>query len=485
MNTLFIKPNINRAKRALTTTAAIALLTGCFSSNSDTLNLNSAKNSAPRNIIVVIGDGMGPQQIALAELYHARVGGRAADALNRFITSAAQGTHLPLPETALVNDSACAASQLAGGCRCDPQGIGLDRWGRPCNTISKRSQRLGRRVGLVSDTRLSHATPAGFAAQVRHRDQEYEIAAQMVGSEFDLLLSGGSEYFPPPLLKQAADKGYRIVSDRKQLNDTESLPVLGLFAKGYMSDAFSEGTNGEPTLVDMTDKALKLLDNPRGFFLMIEAGQIDTAAHHNDAGWVLREMFRLSKVLERVLEFSAKRDDTLVILTGDHETGGLGLSYRTIADQNISNTHDFLTKQTLLGLARQSAPLRTHLETYADDNYGSLKKEISRLGIEPLSADELREITTSSRLTTHPSAGDDCHPGELSFETNRFYPHQKYRTPALLGREIGARMGVVWATGGHTSTPVPILCQGAGQEICRGWFTTQSFGERLIELSEE
>jgi alkaline phosphatase len=489
MRTHLIKPTAIRLNLALATVAVVALLAGCFRSHSDAPNLDRNKSSDPRNIIVIIGDGMGPQQLALAELYHARVGGRSANALHRFISSAAQGTHLPLPETALVNDSACAASQLAGGCRCDPQGIGLDRWGKPCKTISKRAQQLGMRVGLISDTRLSHATPAGFAAQVKHRKQEHEIAAQMVGSGFDLLLSGGSEYFPPPLLQQAADKGYRVVSDRKQLNGTKSLPVLGLFAKGHMSDAFSEGSNGEPTLAEMTDRALALLDNPRGFFLMIEAGQIDTAAHHNDAGWVLREMFRLSKVLERILEFISNRDDTLVILTADHETGGMGLSYRAIAGEKPSDTYDFLTKQTLLGLARQSAPLRSHLKTSAtdrSDKYRSLKGEIARLGIEPLSADELLRITNSSEVTAHSGDSNDCHHDESLLETSykRFYPHQQYRTPAMLGRELGARMGVVWATGGHTSTPVPILCHGAGQEICKGWFTTQSFGERLIGLTD-
>lgn len=345
-----------------------------------------SSGSAPRNVILVVGDGMGPQQVALSEIYWQRTRDERAAPLHHFLSKATNGIHIPLPERSLVNDSACAASQLAGGCRCEPRQIGVDIDGAPCDSVLRTAKQLGLRVGLISDTRITHATPAAFYGHVGDREEEFKLAEQLIEADADLALSGGADFFLPGpttesltpvsrsaachrsdwgrrrdgtnLVPQAEARGTTVVCSLAELAGVRQLPVLGLFAPQHMANAFREGEGAEPTLAQMTERALSLLENPRGFFLMVESGQIDTAAHYNDAGWVFAEMLRLSSVLRVIEDFVERHPETLVVLTADHETGGMGFSYRRAeepAGEAVAPTGrlDFLSDAHLELLNRQ------------------------------------------------------------------------------------------------------------------------------------
>jgi alkaline phosphatase len=369
------------------------------------------------------------------------------------------------------------------------------------------------KVGLVSDTRITHATPAAFYAHSTDRDSEYEIAEQLIESDIDLALSGGKSAFLPrantlvsdssqdsgaghgnradgqDLIQRWRERGYPVVQNALQLASHTTTPLLGLFAKSCMHDAFLEGKDGEPTLAAMTKAALRLLDNPGGFVLMVEAGQIDFAGHDNDGGWVLAEMLRLNSALGVIEEFTRNRDDTLVLLTGDHETGGMGFSYHHPvkpegmthgSPSGSSKANDvFVTKDALRALRSQRATIE------------SISHSFEELPMTERTPDALRELT-------HDLTGYSINPdtsrwiaglinGQLHNQTvvdtliTPFYSKRTARY-ALFARALGAQLGLTWSSGNHTSTPIFIVSSGPGSASFRGWFQTREIGQLLKSL---
>ncbi|WP_125717021.1 alkaline phosphatase [Pseudoalteromonas rubra] len=343
-----------------------------------------------KNVILMIGDGMGAQQVGLLEEYARRAPNSTYNNKNNetALSKLAAGGHLGLSLNAphgengkLVVDSACSATQLATGKAAGSEMIGLDDQGYVIETILEKAKKAGKATGLVSDTRLTHATPAAFAAHQPHRSYEPEIAVEMVESGMvDVMLSGGARAFLPEVLKAAKAEdaseeikqkaaevkqqlaalgmpeksysdskrddqrnvvveakeqhGYELAFDNAQLSALKGDKILGLFAKSGMADGIAyrdcKANNSctQPSLKEMTVKALDILSKDEdGFFLMIEGGQIDWAGHANDAGWMLNELLKFDEAVEAVHEWAKERTDTLVVVTADHETGSFGFSY--------------------------------------------------------------------------------------------------------------------------------------------------------------
>jgi alkaline phosphatase len=454
-----------------------------------------AQAKRPRNVILVIGDGMGPQQVGLGLAFAQRAKQRKLTAaFAHYTENSAVGIHLPFPSGSLVNDSACSATMLSSGSSCTPGQLGIDEHGNKVESVVSTAKKFGKRVGLISDTRITHATPAAFAVHVNHRSLESEIAEQIISqNRIDLLFSGGLSFFVPAakteedmkkfvssvavsprqngqqLLLTAKERGYTTVFNQAGLRSLAQLPALGLFAASDMQNAFIEGTQDQPTLAAMTEKALKLLDNPEGFFLMVESGQIDWAGHQNDPGWLLRELIRLSSVLQVIEDFSKDRQDTLVILTADHETGGFGFSYDSKGGYTSDTTLDLLNQQ--------SRPIQEILPEFA-------ALEASERTLETLI--ELVHRYTGVQLEHQQGARVlACfeNPESLS-DCDRESPLSDKAISAsiMLGRAVSAHFGVVWATGGHTSTPVLIFSQGPAAQVFAKQLNTPQFGVLLKQL---
>jgi alkaline phosphatase len=237
-----------------------------------------------------------------------------------------------------VTDSAAAATALATGVKTDNGVIGQDSEGVALITILERAQSQGMAVGLVTNTQMTHATPAAFAAHVDSRNMMVEIADQMLAAGVDVLLGGGEDEFLPTtatgcypgpgerkddrdLVAEAITVGYTHVCDAGELGALEPMStthLLGLFADEGMVRPFA------PTLAQMTQVALDILSqDPEGFFLMVEGGQIDWASHQNDAQNVILDTIGLDEAVSTALTHPAVVSETLVIVTADHETGGM------------------------------------------------------------------------------------------------------------------------------------------------------------------
>lgn len=282
-----------------------------------------------KNLIFMIGDGMGLSQITAARL--------SAQSENEpFIFDQFPVVGLVHTQSSddLVTDSAAAATALATGQKTMNGRISQDPDGAPLRTIIEACRDRGLATGLIATSSLTHATPAAFASHVSHRSHQTEIARQLVTtSQPELLLGGGYGYFIPSeqvgsfrsdsinLLDEARQQGYEIVQSARSLQSSSAKKMLGLFAnKGLLNSA------EEPTLADMTSKAIALFsERETGFCLIIEGSQIDWAAHHNDAAGTIEQTRFFENAMNVAHTFTTDRDDTLLIVTADHETGGMGI----------------------------------------------------------------------------------------------------------------------------------------------------------------
>ncbi len=267
-----------------------------------------------RNIILLIGDGMGPGQLTAAEIEN----GDDQLALMGLPYMSMVSTN---SYSYYVTDSAASATALATGFKTKNGVISIGPNGETLISVVEVAEENELSTGIVSNTRVTHATPAAFMSHVNNRNQESLIAEQVLSSGVDVILGGGSSYFAS-LDPQGA--GYTVVETIGELMDIESGKVLGLFSLDYMSYEHERDPDIEPSLAEMTRKSIELLSSdPEGFFLMIEGGRIDHASHDNDFETTISEVCAFDLAVLEALEFASMRNDTLVIVTADHETGGL------------------------------------------------------------------------------------------------------------------------------------------------------------------
>jgi alkaline phosphatase len=488
----------------------------------------------PRNIVLVIGDGMGPQQIGLLGLYARKAPsgayGDGPTAFQRLARNGESGLSWHDPADTLVTDSACSATQLALGRPSIPEAVGVDAAGEPQPTLLEASRDAGWATGLVSDTRVTHATPAAFASHVPHRDDENTIAVQMLETGPDVMLSGGWRHFLPQgaegsrrtddrdLLKDAESAGYDVVRDRAALAAAGDR-VLGVFAPSGMLDAITERATRddpdrtEPSLAEMATAALDRLErraeqDDSGFFLMLEAGQVDWSCHANDAGWLLHEMLRADETIHAVLDWvegDADRADTLVVVTADHETGGFGLAYSR-ADlpepvdlpgaafdgvpfepgQNYGGpalldalaTQSATTHSVLGGLRAEAPEDPAARDAWRAGLPDALVERWNAVSAFPIDRADAVAILADQPDPYPRDATDRDVPRFDDFAA--FYPPLEYGRSSLINRRIADQQNVVWATGGHTHTPVPVFAVGPGAVGFDGLQHHVDIGARLM-----
>ncbi len=281
-----------------------------------------------KNIIFCIGDGMGLGQISLVRMK--AVGPDGTLYMERMPVSGFVRTH---SADALVTDSAAAGTALASGVKTNNGMIGIMPDGTRYQTILEVAKARGMATGVVVTSRITDATPAAFASHVTSRKMQDKIAEQLIANKVNILFGGGKEYFLPRsdgrskrndqknLIEQAKEAGYIYVRNAEELKTANNPYILGLFQLGALTTV-----EPEPSLAELTTKAVDILDRAGksyGFFLMIEGSQIDRACHDNDAGGVIRQTLLFDQAVKTAIDFAQKDKQTLVVVTADHETGGL------------------------------------------------------------------------------------------------------------------------------------------------------------------
>ena len=279
--------------------------------------LQRATKQKAKNIILFIGDGMGPNQVALAKF---ATGG--PDHKLSFENFPITGIVYNHSSDSLYTDSAAAATTWATGIKTKNGYLAVDAEKKFLPTIPELLSTKGYKSGLVSTSSITHATPAAFYAHIDNRDKEKEIAKMLIDSDIDIALGGGEEFFDVP-----PEDGLFMIYDNTLLDSSllnSKEQVIGLFAE----DGFDRRP-GTPTQLEMTQVALNFLKNKSqncaGFFLMSEGSQIDWAGHDNNAQYMLVEFADFDATIQAATDFAIENQDTLILVTADHATGGLVL----------------------------------------------------------------------------------------------------------------------------------------------------------------
>ncbi len=305
---------------------------------SQTQRLPLLPNRQIRNIILFVGDGMGITQITSARIYAVGPDGRLT--MDRFPITALVTTH---SADQLVTDSAAGATAMATGVKTRNGMVGMSADSTAYLTILEAAQALDKATGLVATSSITHATPACFAAHVPNRKMEPEIALQLIQRRVNVLLGGGKKFFLPAgrkggarednldLLAMARERGYTVAETREEMEKAQGDFLLGIFAEEGLTTR-----RPEPTLAEMTQKALEILRNDmEGFFLMVEGSQIDWGSHQNDTDKTIRQLLLFDEAIKVAVDFAIKDLHTLIVITADHETGGMALEGGTLRGKNL------------------------------------------------------------------------------------------------------------------------------------------------------
>lgn len=404
-----------------------------------------------KNIILMIGDGMGPAHLHIAWLYATRQLGK--NLVMTEVMNKGQTAYM-INDTAdsTVTESAAAAVQMATGVKVLARSVGIGPDGKVLKTILEMAKEKGKATGLVTTSGITDATPAGFIAHVAHRSEEDKIGEQLVKSGVNILFGGRKAFFLPEaekgkrkdgrnLLDEARRNGYAVVETTEAMKAEQGEKILGLFNSGNLLFEIDRKGSTEPSLKEMTVKALEVLDrNKEGFFLMVEAGRIDHAAHANDIAAVISDTLAFDEAIQAAYEYQKGHPDTLLIVTADHETGGLAVlpyshtskEYEGInleAISKIKGSHEKWGKE----LGKDPTPEK--IKTVIKENFDIDLKD-----------DEVKVIKEHTLKKLDP---------------------RHFRSSIGFVLRLYHRIG--WVSDSHSASPLLLFGIGPGSEKIKGW----------------
>lgn len=278
------------------------------------------KSDKPKNIILMIGDGMG-----VSHVYAGLTANNGYLFLDNF-------KHIGFSKTYSANryvtDSAAGGTALSSGVKTYNGAIGVDADTLRVETILEKAENINKSTGLVSTSSITHATPASFIAHQPSRKMYEEIAADFLKTDIDVFIGGGYKHFTERqdgrnLVSELESKGYRVLQEMQEIKKVKSGKLAGLTAEEHNERWCQRGE----MLPEATETAINILKkNKNGFFLMVEGSQIDWGGHQNNTIFIVEEMLDFDRSIGKALAFAAKNKETLLVITADHETGGLALN---------------------------------------------------------------------------------------------------------------------------------------------------------------
>ena len=430
----------------------------------------------PKYVFLFIGDGMSTPQRMIADEF-SRAKGQGQLVMN---TLPIQATTRTCSASSLVTDSAAAATAIACGVKTSNGKVGVDPKDSRLESVAEVAKKCGKKVGIVTSVTINHATPAGFYAHRSHRGQGYEIGLDLIDSGFDYFAGGGlgkfadykkSKNYQGNIYELAAKRGYLVISTRAEFEKLR--PGCGkVFARGG-SDALPYEIDADgsiPTLAEYTRKGIELLDNPNGFFMMVEGGSIDWCGHANEAAGNLSEVLGLDKAVRVAIEFAKRHEgETLIIVTGDHETGGMAMGFAGTG-YNLYMDRLALQKCTTGEFVRRVRAARVKKPDLCFEDVKPMLEEcygfkFSGEGPMVLTPAERKELETAA---TPKGKG-------------------KYKIVASkLGKAASIVMshkaGIGWTSGAHTALPVLKTSWGNGSEKFNGFLENTDISNRLKGL---
>jgi alkaline phosphatase len=281
----------------------------------------------PKNIIILIGDGMGVNYVSASYI------ALDNDPFKKF-TSVGLSATSSLDR--LVTDSAAGATAISTGHRTSYFAVSVTPANEPLLTLFEHAETLNKATGVIATSTVTHATPAAFLAHVLNRKDETEIARQYLERNVDVVIGGGRSFFLPKEMNGKREDNIDLTAEIERKDYSLYLSIDDLLSSSNISNKFyalldstsiPKAAERNYTLADLFNKAIERLSlNENGFLLMVEGSQIDWGGHDNDQEYLMTELYDFNTAVNAALDFAEKDGNTLVLVTGDHETGGMSIN---------------------------------------------------------------------------------------------------------------------------------------------------------------
>lgn len=493
--------------------SALIGLSAIASLNAETkITAPATGKGTPKYVFVFIGDGMSYPQIQSAAYYTGKDAAGIVDVVKKsenpsdspemkalsFYQFPIAGSASTYDATSFAPDSASTATSIFTGYKTHSSSINVDITKKiKYRTIAEQLRDQKKyKIGVISTVNLNHATPAATYAHQASRKSNYPIGQELVSSNFEYF-AGGALMDPQDKNKDktsiydlAKNAGYKVCFDQKSAaalkNGDKVLVIAETLADSDSMSYDNDRKEGEWALRDYVRKGIEVLDNKTGFFMMVEGGKVDWACHANDARSSIADTLALSEAVEEAISFYNKHPkETLILVTADHETGGLTIGYagtdynlffRTLDNQKISYAKfdsDYVSAYKKNGTS-----------------FEAVMKDVEKLfGLKMPGADgsnkngglvltdyELSRIKTAYEKTIK----NDNNRSQMEYDIYGTYEPLTITITHILN----AKSGLGWTSNSHTGLPVPVFALGAGQEEFKGFYDNTEIYKKLAELTK-
>ena len=493
--------------------SALIGLSAIASLNAETkITAPATGKGAPKYVFVFIGDGMSYPQIQSAAYYTGKDAAGIVDVVKKsenpsdspemkalsFYQFPIAGSASTYDATSFAPDSASTATSIFTGYKTHSSSINVDITKKiKYRTIAEQLRDQKKyKIGVISTVNLNHATPAATYAHQASRKSNYPIGQELVSSNFEYF-AGGALMDPQDKNKDktsiydlAKNAGYKVCFDQKSAaalkNGDKALVIAETLADSDSMSYDNDRKEGEWALRDYVRKGIEVLDNKTGFFMMVEGGKVDWACHANDARSSIADTLALSEAVEEAISFYNKHPkETLILVTADHETGGLTIGYagtdynlffRTLDSQKISYAKfdsDYVSAYKKNGTS-----------------FEAVMKDVEKLfGLKMPGADgsnkngglvltdyELSRIKTAYEKTIK----NDKNRSQMEYDIYGTYEPLTITITHILN----AKSGLGWTSNSHTGLPVPVFALGAGQEEFKGFYDNTEIYKKLAKLTK-
>ncbi|WP_320129111.1 alkaline phosphatase [uncultured Sphaerochaeta sp.] len=452
---------------------------------------------SPKYVFMFIGDGMSHVQINAAEVFNGNnTKGDIALSPLSFTEFPVLGLQTTYDATSFCPDSASTATSLSSGIKTHSGvlGMGVDKTTKTETIAEKLKRQKDWKIGIISTVTLNHATPAAYYAHVPSRNNYYDIGLQMVDSGFD--------YFAGGAINMAADKGKTSIYDLLEakgytvLDSKDSIESLNSNSgKVYAQNPRLQDSGSMPysldmdstdlTLADFVRKGIDVLDNEKGFFMMCESGKIDWACHANDAAAEISDLLAFDKAVQVAIDFAKKHPrETLIVVTGDHETGGMTIGY---ASTGYNTAFEILKSQKLSYVAFDTIikgmkqgntnPSFDEVMALVTEDFGLVSPNGNAsdkaLVLTEGEYSRLKEAYAQSMLPSDKRSKDDV----TALLYGGYDP-----LSVTITHILNNKAGIGWTSYSHTGTPVSVYASGVGEQAFSGSYDNTDIYYKLRDI---
>lgn len=449
-----------------------------------------AETPKAKYVFLFIGDGMSMTQVNSAEIYTNALASKDIKIQKLGFTKfPVSGLTTTFDASSFITDSASSATAMASGSKTLSGVINMDTSKKvPYKLISEYAHEKGMKVGVVSNVSLDHATPASFYAKSASRSDYYGIAKQMATSGFEYFGGGG---FAQPTGKNKdqtdivsiiSGAGYKFVNSKSDFQALKAGSGKVVAVNATLQDSAAmpydiDRADDDLALSDYVNKGIELLsDDPDGFFMMVESGKIDWACHANDAGASINDTIAFDKAIGEAVSFAkAHPADTLIVVTGDHETGGMTIGF---AGTKYTTSFNKTSVQKMSYVAFNDTVLKPYKKATAKDKAKLADllpavKDAFGLDYETLTPFQKEQL----EVAFNRSMGNEI---ERAVQEDQYLLYGGYEPFTVKITQLANQTaGIGWTSYSHTGVPVATFAMGAGQELFSGYYDNTDIFRKL------